>query len=165
MRPIPTAFCIARVKFRCPYRALLSSWLVPITARISFWNRYSSSLVHRAVIKPAIAFGPCAALIAESRSTTTSIVSYQDLGTSPSSVRRSGMPSRSLLSMYWNPNRPRTQSPPWPLAVSARSPHLFFQDNGDVMRWTSRPLVSRWIWQPSAQYAHVLVVFFSCHGL
>ena len=76
------------------------------------------------------------------------------------------MPSRSLLSMYWNPNRPRTQSPPWPLAVSARSPHLFFQDNGDVMRWTSRPLVSRWIWQPSAQYAHVLakVDCAQCHG-
>ncbi len=102
-------------------------------------------------MSPAIALGPCWVLMAFSRPTTVSMTSNQERGANPSSVRTRGIPSRSLLSMYWNPKRPRTHSPPCPLAVSARSPHLFFQESGDVTRWTAFPLVSMDIWQPSAQ--------------
>src|SRR5918911_5328315 len=48
-------------------RVQWSTLLVPKPARISFWNRYASSLEHFADPKPAIARGPCSPWIAFNR--------------------------------------------------------------------------------------------------
>ncbi len=51
---------------------------VPKPARISFWNRYASSLEHFAEPKPAIAPGPPFAWISLSRVAARSMASSHD---------------------------------------------------------------------------------------
>jgi hypothetical protein len=58
-------------------RVQWSTLLVPKPARISFWNRYASSLEHFADPKPAIAPGPCSPWIAFSRDAARSSASSQ----------------------------------------------------------------------------------------
>ena len=53
-------------------RVQWSTLLVPRAARISFWKRYASSLLHLADPNPASARGPCSALISSSRDATRS---------------------------------------------------------------------------------------------
>ena len=75
--PDPTPSSSAATDDAWQSRVQWSTLLVPKPARISFWNRYASSLLHLAEPKPASDPDPCCSLIARSREAARSSASSQ----------------------------------------------------------------------------------------
>lgn len=94
-------------------REQLSMLLVPIAARNTRCIAQPSSLVARAEASPAIASGPCSALMRVRSKVMRSSASSQEARRSSPFSRTSGAVSRSRERVNWCAKRPFTQV--WPL--------------------------------------------------